>query len=135
MSSLFGALDTAVSGLTAQSSAFSNISDNVANSQTTGFKRTDTNFVDYLTTSTQATNDSGFVEGRPDYRNDVQGSITTSQNTLALAISGNGLFQVSQETGNAGSVTSLSDKVGIHPQRRLLARQERLPRQRVRPGA
>lgn len=64
--SIFGALSTAVSGINAQSSAFSNISDNVANSQTTGFKRIDTNFVDYLTTSTQAANDSGSVVARPE---------------------------------------------------------------------
>ena len=42
--SLFGAMNTAISGLTAQSSAFGNISDNVANSQTVGYKRVDTNF-------------------------------------------------------------------------------------------
>ena len=101
MSSLFGALDTAVSGLTAQSAAFSNISDNVANSQTTGFKGTDTNFADYLTTSTAATNDSGFVAARPGYRNDVQGAIASSTNALALAISGQGFFQVSQTTNDA----------------------------------
>ena len=96
MSSLFGALDTSVSGLTAQSSAFSNISDDVANSQTTGYKRVDTNFVDYLTTSTQQTNDSGFVEAQPDYRNSLQGTISASDNPLALAISGQGFFQVAQ---------------------------------------
>ena len=48
--SLFGAMNTAVSGLSAQSNAFGNISDNVANSQTTGYKRVDTSFQDYLTT-------------------------------------------------------------------------------------
>jgi flagellar hook protein FlgE len=47
--SLFGAMNTAISGLTAQSSAFGNIGDNVANSQTVGYKRVDTNFIDYLT--------------------------------------------------------------------------------------
>ena len=101
MSSLFGALGTAVSGLTAQSAAFSNISDNVANSQTTGFKGTETDFADYLTTSTAATNDSGFVAARPGYLNDVQGTIAASTNPLALAISGNGFFQVSQTSNNA----------------------------------
>ncbi len=106
--SIFGALSTAVSGLSAQSSAFSNISDNVANSQTTGFKRIDTNFVDYLTTSTQATNDSGSVVARPDYQNEVQGTITQSSNPLALAISGQGFFQVSQETGHAQGAATLS---------------------------
>ena len=96
MSSLFGALNTAVSGLSAQSAAFSNISDNVANSQTTGFKGTDTNFADYLTNSTASVNDSGFVTTTPGYRNDVQGTISSSTNPLALAVSGNGFFQVSQ---------------------------------------
>ena len=50
--SLFGALNTSVSGLSAQSAAFSNISDNVANSQTVGYKEVDTEFIDYLTDST-----------------------------------------------------------------------------------
>ena len=49
--SLFGAMNTAISGLNAQSNAFGNISDNVANSQTVGYKRVDTSFIDYLTTS------------------------------------------------------------------------------------
>ena len=56
--SLFGAMNTAISGLTAQSSAFTNIGDNVANSQTVGYKRVDTSFIDYLTTSTATQNDS-----------------------------------------------------------------------------
>ncbi|WP_158747617.1 flagellar hook protein FlgE [Acidisphaera sp. L21] len=100
MSSLFGALHTAVSGLSAQSTAFGNISDNVANSQTVGYKRTDTNFTDYLTTSTAVTNDSGFVAATPDYRNDVQGTIASSDNATALAISGNGFFQVTSASTN-----------------------------------
>ncbi len=108
MSSLFGALDTSVSGLAAQSASFSNISDNVANSQTTGFKRTDTNFVDYLTTSTQVTNDSGSVVARPDYRNDVQGNITASDNPLAMAIQNQGFFQVTQQTSDATGASSLA---------------------------
>ena len=73
--SLFGAIDTAISGLSSQSAAFSNISDNVANSQTVGFKRTDTSFIDYLTTSTASANDSGAVVARPDYVNNVQGTV------------------------------------------------------------
>ncbi len=52
--SLFGAMNSAISGLTSQSDAFGDISDNVANSQTIGFKRVDTSFVDFLTTSTAA---------------------------------------------------------------------------------
>ena len=52
--SLLGALNSAISGLTAQSTAFSNISENVANAQTVGYKQVDTSFVDYLTTSSNA---------------------------------------------------------------------------------
>ncbi len=108
--SIFGALSTAVSGLSAQSSAFSNISDNVANSQTTGFKRIDTNFVDYLTTSTQTRNDSGSVVAHPEYQNEVQGTITQSFNPLALAINGQGFFQVSQEIGVSPGGATLSPR-------------------------
>ncbi len=104
--SLFGAIDTAISGLGAQSSAFGNISDNVANSQTTGFKRIDTSFEDYLTTSTATQNEPGAVVARPNYVNSVQGSITQTDNPLALAIAGQGFFAVSQATGQSTSSSS-----------------------------
>ena len=97
--SLFGAMNTAISGLTAQSSAFSNISDNVANSQSVGFKRVDTSFIDYLTTSTADKNDSGAVVTKPNYVNNVQGTITQTDDPLGLAIAGQGFFAVSQQSG------------------------------------
>ncbi len=75
--SLFGAMSTAISGLDAQSAAFANISDNTANSQTVGFKGTDTSFVDYLSSSSATENQSGSV----------------------VAIDGQGFFQVSEEQG------------------------------------
>ena len=98
--SLFGALNTAVSGLSAQAAAFSNIGDNVANSQTVGFKRIDTSFEDYLTTSTPSVNESGAVVARPDYVNSVQGSVTQTDHPLDLAIAGQGFFTVSQQVGD-----------------------------------
>jgi flagellar hook protein FlgE len=97
--SLFGAMNSAISGLTAQSTAFGDISDNVANSQTVGFKRVDTSFVDFLTTSTATRNDPGAVVARPDYVNDVQGTITQTDSPLNVAIAGQGFFAVSQPTG------------------------------------
>lgn len=97
--SLLGAMSTAISGLGAQSAAFTNISDDVANSQTIGFKGVNTSFVDYLTTSNATQNLSGSVSTRPDYLNDVQGSIAQSADPLALAISGQGFFSVSEQTG------------------------------------
>jgi flagellar hook protein FlgE len=101
--SLFGAIDTAISGLNAQSTAFGNISEDVANSQTVGFKRVDTNFIDYLTSSTATDNEPGAVVARPNYVNDVQGTISQTDNPLGMAIAGQGFFAVSQAIGQTGS--------------------------------
>jgi flagellar hook protein FlgE len=104
--SLFGSMTTAISGLTAQARALGHVSDNVANSQTVGFKRTDTNFVSFLTDSTQVVHRPGSVVARPDYTNTVQGTIEQSENPIALAIAGQGFFSVALPTGSAnGQVT------------------------------
>ena len=105
--SLFGALNTAVSGLSAQSTAFGNISDNVANSQTVGFKAVNTDFIDYLTTSTSQQNEPGAVTTVPDYTNDEQGTITQdASDPLALAIGGQGFFAVSEQSGVVSGTTN-----------------------------
>ncbi len=104
--SLFGAMDTAISGLNAQSASFGNISDNLANSQTVGFKGTDTSFIDYLTSSSATQNTSGAVVAVPDYVNNVQGTIAQSVNPLGMAISGQGFFPVSLPIENASTTSS-----------------------------
>ena len=106
--SLFGAMNTAISGLTAQSAAFGNISDNVANSQTVGFKRTDTAFIDYLTTSNATTNDPGAVVARPSYANTEQGTLSQTNNPLSMAITGQGFFPVSEAISTTAGTTSFS---------------------------
>lgn len=106
--SLFGAINTAVSGLTAQSAAFGNISEDVANSQTVGFKRIDTSFKDYLTTSTPTNNVPGAVVAQPVYVNNIQGTVTQTDNPLGLAIAGAGFFAVSQPTGTLAGVTTFN---------------------------
>ena len=106
--SLFGAINTAISGLSAQSAAFGNISEDVANSQTVGFKRVDTSFVDYLTTSTATKNEPGAVVAQPEYVNNVQGPITQTDNPLGMAIAGQGFFAVSQPTGETNGVPTFN---------------------------
>jgi flagellar hook protein FlgE len=106
--SLFSAINTAISGLTAQSSAFGNISEDVANSQTVGFKRVDTNFVDYLTTSTATQHEPGAVVARPDYINNIQGAITQTDNPLGMAVAGQGFFAVSQATGQVNNAPTFN---------------------------
>ncbi len=105
--SIFGALDTSVSGMQAQSSAFTNISDNIANSQTIGYKGVNTNFINYLVQSSASSNGADSVIARPNYSNTVQGTVTQSTDPLALAISGQGYFNVSEPAANvtSGSAT------------------------------
>jgi flagellar basal body rod protein FlgG len=59
--SLFGAIGSASSGLTVQLSAFCNIHDDVASTQTAGFKRLDTRVVNYLTTTTPTNSEPASV--------------------------------------------------------------------------
>ena len=99
-------MNTAISGLSAQSVAFGNISDNVANSQTIGYKRVDTSFVEFLTSSSALSHSPGSVQARPDFRNSVQGAIAQSENPLAMGIVGQGFFAVGRaETVGTGAVT------------------------------
>jgi len=100
--SLYASMNTAISGLTAQARALGNVADNVANSQTTGFKRTDTSFVSYVTRSNAKVNQPGSVIARPDYTNSVQGAPQPSENPLAMAIAGQGFFAVASAAGTEG---------------------------------
>lgn len=104
MGSLFAALTTAVAGLDAQSSSIGNISDNLANAQTTGYKSVGTRFEELVTASNSVVNNPGGVSSAPRYQNDAQGSITSSNTTTNLAISGSGYFAV--ETGTASGAGS-----------------------------
>ena len=106
--SLLGAMNTAISGLNGQSAAFSNISDNVANSQTVGYKEVNTAFIDYLSVSNVTENQSGSVVTIPQYQNNVQGTLSQTSDPLGMAISGQGFFPVSSATSTAGGQTTFS---------------------------
>ena len=108
--SLFGSLTTAISGLNSQSRAPGNVSDNIANSQTVGFKRVDTNFVSYITQSNETFHSPGSVVARPDYTNALQGTIEQSESPLSLAIGGNGFFSVAAAKGTANGLPQFDDR-------------------------
>jgi flagellar hook protein FlgE len=97
--SLYSSMNTALSGMNAQSRALGHISDNVANSQTIGFKRTDTNFVSFISESNNDVHRPGTVLARPDFANQVQGTIEQVENPLALAITGQGFFTAALPIG------------------------------------
>jgi len=91
---IFGAMTTAVSGLTAQSFALENISGNIANSRTTGFKRVDSTFSNLVPDLPQGRTIAGSVTGFSRATNTVQGDFLSSQITTNMAISGEGFFPV-----------------------------------------
>lgn len=97
--SLFNSMTTAISGMNAQSRALGHISDNVANSQTIGFKRTDTNFEDLVTQSSSRIHTPGAVSATPEATVSLQGSLEMVDNPLSIALSGNGLLSVAQPAG------------------------------------
>jgi flagellar hook protein FlgE len=101
--SVLGALNAGVSGMDAQAAALSAISNNVANSQTVGYKETDTSFVDYVTQATATSEAPGSVVALPQYMNSLAGTPTQVSNATALAVSGSGFFPVQLPVGNAGA--------------------------------
>jgi flagellar hook protein FlgE len=87
----------------AQAAALSAISNNVANSETVGFKETDTSFLDYVTQANATSEAPGQVVALPEYENAVQGTVTQVSNPTSLAVSGNGFFPVQLPIGSAGT--------------------------------
>lgn len=93
---IFGAMTTAVTGLKANSKALGHISDNIANSQTIGFKRTETNFRDLVTFATSRNSAPGTVLAEARFTNTVQGALEAAQVPTHMAINGDGYFMVSE---------------------------------------
>lgn len=91
---IFGALTTAVTGMRAQSFALENVSGNIANSQTTAYKRMDTSFVDLIPDNTPSKQLAGTVVANSRATNTVQGDIQSSTIGTFMAINGEGFFVV-----------------------------------------
>jgi flagellar hook protein FlgE len=100
---IFDALTTAVSGLQAQAFALQNISGNIANSQTVGYKETNTAFDALVSQAALGEQTSGGVFATSVASNGVQGTIQNETVTTDMAINGSGYFVVTQPTGNSGT--------------------------------
>lgn len=98
--SLFGSLFTGVSGLSAQSQATAMISNNIANVNTVGFKRSEAAFFSLVTTESRGARYSpGTVAVNRIQRVDQQGPIQQSASGTDVSISGNGFFAVRRDSG------------------------------------
>ncbi len=98
---IYGALSTAVTGLRAQSFALENISGNIANSQTTGFKRVDTDFLDLIPDQPRQIQTSGSVLAQSQSTNTQQGDVKSVSNSTYMAVNGSGFFVVEPAIGQA----------------------------------
>lgn len=120
---LWGALNNAGQAMNAMSIAMGGISDNVANVNTTGYKKVDTQFKTLLSESiysagvsqNSVTNNSAkagtnIFTVQTATRNLIskQGIIATTNNAYDLAINGRGMFVVSQPDTNGNPKTSSS---------------------------
>src|ERR1700741_1930362 len=91
---IFGGLTTAGTGLKAELVAVENISGNIANSQTTAFKRVDTSFLDLIPDNPPSKQLSGTVTASARATNTVQGDFQSASIGTFMAINGDGFFVV-----------------------------------------
>jgi flagellar hook protein FlgE len=114
----------ALSGLDAAQSDLNVTANNIANSQSTGFKSSNANFSELFANSTSASNTQvgNGVQLQDVEQQFSQGDINTTGNSLDLALSGNGFFTVSQggaqqftragsfHTDNSGNVVNAANQ-------------------------
>jgi flagellar hook protein FlgE len=96
---IFGALTTSVAGMRAQSFALENISGNIANSQTTAFKRIDSSFLDLIPDNAVSRQLAGSVTANSRSTNTVQGDVQAASISTFMAINGAGFFSVQKPGG------------------------------------
>jgi flagellar hook protein FlgE len=99
--SIFGALNTGVTGINAQAQQLSAISNNIANATTIGYKRVDNSFISMVTsTGSQGAYSPGGARATVKNLIDAQGSTNTTTSSLDLAIQGRGFFVVRPNSDN-----------------------------------
>lgn len=102
---IFNAMQTAVSGMQVQGYSLDNISANIANSQTIGYKRIETNFRDLIPNMNSTMQQVGGVGASSTSTNQIGGAFRSTGKPTDLAISGNGYFVVSSKSSDANSVS------------------------------
>jgi len=97
---IFDALNTSVGGLQAQSFALQNISGNIANASTVGYKGIETNFEDLIPDATTPSRQvAGGVTAFAQATISTQGTVSASTVATNMAINGDGFFSVQAATG------------------------------------
>lgn len=110
--SLYGAMFSGVSGLSAQSQALGMISDNISNVNTVGYKTTKASFSTLVTKSDANFHAPGGVRSKPVSNIDRQGLLQSSASPTDLAISGQGFFVVTDTSTPTASDTRSYTRAG-----------------------
>ncbi len=97
--SLYGTMSTAVSGMNAQANRLSTVSDNIANVNTTGYKRASTSFSSLILPSGSGNYNSGSVDTSVRRAISQEGDISYTNSDTNLSISGAGFFIVKDASG------------------------------------
>jgi flagellar hook protein FlgE len=106
---IFDALKTSVGGLQAQSYALQNISGNIANSSTVGYKGIGTSFVDLIPDSSVPSRQvAGGVTAYAQATITNPGTVSASSVATNMAINGDGFFSVQKATGVVDNVPVFS---------------------------
>lgn len=87
-------LNAGVTGLNVNASKLAAISDNISNSKTYGYKRADVDFSSVALTSREGAYTAGGVRASAFRQVDSQGSLSTTTNSLDIAIGGKGMLPV-----------------------------------------
>ena len=102
---IFDALNTAVGGLQAQSFALQNISGNIANASTVGYKGIDTTFEDLIPDSTTPDKQAaGGVTAFAQQTITTPGTVSSTTVGTNMAINGDGFFSVQKPTSVTDNV-------------------------------
>jgi flagellar hook protein FlgE len=106
---IFDALNTSVGGLQAQSFALQNISGNIANASTTGYKGIGTSFEDLIPDSTSPSRQvAGGVTAYAQATITTQGTVSVTTVATNMAINGDGFFSVQKSSGTVDNVPTFT---------------------------
>lgn len=98
--SLYGMMRTGGSGMNAQANRLGTVAENIANANTTGYKRASTEFSSLILPTSNGSYNSGGVETKIRYSISEQGPTTYTTSGTDMAISGGGFFIVSGANGS-----------------------------------
>ncbi len=98
--SLYGMMRTGGSGMNAQANRLGTVAENIANANTTGYKRASTEFSSLILPTSNGSYNSGGVETKVRYSISEQGPTTYTTSGTDMAISGGGFFVVAGADGS-----------------------------------